>query len=279
MEISQKKNIPQSIYNLIKILKYEPYNINIKGTASLASQQYYSDLDLYSNILEKESSDIAYKKFYDIIKKSESFNDMYFIEFKIQNKKGDKLKYNNLDEFNKKDFDKFYKDIDFVKLDYVIRIGNKFIELSINYFFIKDDKEIEIDNESSFNEIITSLDNDMKDQIKEGNYFKALKRIFSVYNIKFIKDKLENSENYIFLSKFFNSQYGKLYAETGNLKAVKLLLEHYDDEETIKRALLNLKDLKVEPNLDKIDSLIKQNEIKYNKEAKKVLSKLKSIEN
>ena len=79
------------------------------------------------------------------------------------------------------------------------------------------------------------------------------------------------------MSKFFNSEWGKLYAETANLKAIKLLLENYDDEETIKRALLNLKDLKIEPNLNKIDSIIKSYEDKYNKEAKKVLEELKNI--
>jgi hypothetical protein len=94
-----------------------------------------------------------------------------------------------------------------------------------------------------------------------------------------MKDKLENTERYIFLSKFFNSEWGKLYAETANLKAIKLLLENYDDEETIKRAILNLKDIKVSPDLDKIDKLIKSNEKKYNKEAEKIFTKLKSIKN
>ena len=271
MEISQRRYIPQSIYNLIKILKYKSNPVMLLGTAGLASQQYYSDFDLFTQVEENQDSNQAYNKILEIIKKMDSLNDAYFIEFKIQNKKGDKLKYNMIDEFNKDDFDKFFKDIDFIKLDFVIRLGNKFIELSIIYSF----------NNKKFTdeEFIQSVVKDVDEQKKEGNYFKALKRVFAIYNNKSMKDKLENTERYIYLSKFFNSDWGKLYSETANLKAIKLLLEHYDDEETIRRALLNLKDLKVEPDLNKIDSLIKKNETKYNKEAQNVLSKLKSIKN
>ena len=272
MDISTKREIPQSIYNIIKILKYAPYKMNIKGTASLASQQYYSDLDLFTDILEKEPSDITYKKYYDMVQKSESINDMYFIEFKVQNKKGDKVKYTHLNEFNEKEFNKIYKTVDFIKLDYVIRIGNKFIELSVNYFYDKNNNIKESDK--SFQEITKSLKDDMNEQIKEGNYFKALKRLFSVYNLKYVKEQLKNTDKYISLSKFFNSEWGKLYSETANLKAIKLLLENYDDEETIKRAIINLKDLNIEPNLKKIDNIIKNNEKKYNNKAKELLSEL-----
>jgi hypothetical protein len=271
MDISQRRNIPQSIYNFVKVLKYDSFPILLLGTAGLASQQYYSDFDLFTQITEKESSDIVFKKIMDIIQKMESFNDAYFIEFKLQTKKGDKLKYNYIDEINKDEFKKYFNDVDFIKLDYVIRIGNKFIELSIIYSFNN-----KLFNNKLFDdkEFIISVSNDVNELKKEGNYFKALKRIFAIYNSKRIKDKLENTDNYINLSKFFNSEYGKLYSETSNLKAIKLLLEHYDDEETIKRALLNLKDLKIEPNLDKIDTLIKKYEKKYNSKAKQVLTQL-----
>jgi len=271
MDISQRRFIPQSIYNLIEILKYDSNPIMLLGTAGLASQQYYSDFDLFSKIENKQSGKVVYKKIMKILHKADKLNDMYFIEFKIQTKDGEKLKYNTLDEFSEKDFLQYFKKVDFIKLDFVIRIGNKFIELSIIYSFNK--------AELTDNNFIKSLVDDVEEQKKEGNVFKALKRVFAIYNNKRMRNKLENTERYIFLSKFFNSEYGNLYAETANLKAIKLLLEHYDDEETIKRVLLNLKEMKLEPNLDKIDSLIKSNEKKYNKEAEKIFEKLKSIKN
>jgi hypothetical protein len=274
MDISERRYIPQSIYTFIKSLKFNSYPVLLLGTAGLASQKYYSDFDLFTQITKKDKSDNVYNKIMKIINKMDSFNDAYFIELKLQTKKGDKLKYNHIEEINKDEFKKYFEDIDFIKLDYVIRIGNQFIELYIIYSFNITNKSAE----ELHQEYIISVSNDVKQLKKEGNYFKALKRIFAIYNSKRMKNKLENTDNYINLSKFFNSDYGKLYAETANLKAIKLLLENYDDEETIKRALLNLKDIKVDPNLDKIDTLIKLNERKYNSKAKQVLTQLnKSI--
>ena len=277
MDISQRRFIPQSIYNLIKLLKYDSNPVMLLGTAGLASQQYYSDFDLFTQIENKQSADQVYNKMMDIIKKMDMLNDTYFIEFKIQQKDGEKLKYNTIDEFDKSEFSKYFKNVDFIKLDYVIRIGNKFIELSIIYSFNKDIEKLSDDEKD--NNFIQSVVDDVDKQRKEGNSFKALKRVFAIYNNKNMKDKLENTERYIFLSKFFNSDWGKLYAETANLKAIKLLLENYDDEETLKRAVLNLKDIKVSPDLQNLDKLIKRNEKKYNKEAEKIFTKLKSIKN
>jgi hypothetical protein len=269
MEISQRRGIPSYLYTLTNKLKYDNYPIILAGTAGLASQQFYSDFDLLSIIDKKYTSEDAFNKIMDILKFSENFNDLYFIELKLQTKKGDKLKYNSIDEINKKEFEKFYKDIDFIKMDFVIRLDNKFIELSIIYSF--SGKKLSSDD------IIKSLVDDISELKKEGNYFKALKRIFGIYNNKYVAEKLVDTSKYKFLSQFFNSEWGKLYQTTSNLKAIKLLLEHYDDEETIKRALLNLKDLKIEPNLNKIDGLIKSNENKYNAKAKKILGQLKNI--
>lgn len=270
MDISQRREIPQSIFNFIKVLKYDSNPILLLGTAGLASQQYYSDFDLFTQVENKQTSKQAFKKITNIINKMDSFNDAYFIEFKIQTKKGDKLKYNHIDEFNETEFNKLFQDIDFIKLDFVIRVGNKFIELSIIYSF--NSKLLDDDI------FLSNISKDVEELKKEGNYFKALKRIFAIYNNKRMKDKLEKTNRYIFLSKFFNTDYGKLYSETSNLKAIKLLLEHYDDEETIKRALLNLKDLHMEPDLNKLDILIKENEKKYNTEAKKIFNKLNKIQ-
>ena len=265
MDISQKREIPQHLYTFVKALKYDANPILLLGTAGLESQQYYGDFDLFTKVSNKESGDKIYDKIMKIVHKMDSFNDAYFIELKLQTSKS-KVKFHTIEEINKVDFEKFYKDLDFIKLDYVIRVNNKFIELSIIYSF----------NEMFNNdeEFFKSISDDIEELKKEGNYFKSLKRIFAIYNNKRIKDKLENTKNYIYLSKFLNSEYGKLYMETSNLKAIKLLLEHYDDEETIKRVLLNLKELKIEPDLKQIDSIIRKNERKYNTRAKVILSKL-----
>lgn len=268
MDISQKRNIPQYLYTFIKTLKYNSNPILLLGTAGLESQQYYSDFDLFSKVSNKESPDKIYNRIMKIIHKMDSFNDTYFIELKLETSKS-KKKFHTIEEINKVDFEKFHKDLDFIKLDYVIRVNNKFIELSIIYSFKK-----KLDDDD---ELFKSISNDINELKKEGNYFKSLKRIFGIYNNKRVKNKLKNTTKYIYLSKFFNSEYGKLYADTANLKAIKLLLDHYDDKETIKRVLLNLKELEVEPDLKQIDDIIRENEQEYNSKAKVILSNLNNM--
>jgi hypothetical protein len=50
---------------------------------------------------------------------------------------------------------------------------------------------------------------------------------------------------------------------------------NYDDNETKRRALLNLKDLGIEPNLNKIDEMIKKNDMAINKEGFEFLKTIK----
>ena len=58
MDITNKKPsslIPVFIKNLVKSLKIEKIKIELLGTASLDSQYYYSDFDLYSDISKIKS--------------------------------------------------------------------------------------------------------------------------------------------------------------------------------------------------------------------------------
>ena len=70
----------------------------------------------------------------------------------------------------------------------------------------------------------------------------------------------------VHLTRLFNSPIGKLYAQNSNLKAIKLLLEHFKDEDTKKRAIINLKDIGVSPHLATIDEIIKDNDEKIQQE-------------
>jgi hypothetical protein len=240
----------------------------------MASQQYFSDYDLLSIIDKKYSNEYIYNTIHTIIKKTDELNDMYFIELKIQNKDESKKKFFNIEDINENDFIKSIKNLDFIKLDYIIRLNNKFIELSIIYSF-KEIKETDETNDNNEKELLKNLNDDVKELQKEGNYFKSVKRIFNIYNSLNITKKLWDKSKMLKISDFLNSDIGALYAKNSNLKAIKLLLENYDDNETKRRALLNLKDLGIEPNLNKIDEMIKKNDTAINKEGFEFLKTIK----
>lgn len=274
MDISQKRRISQDLLKYVSLLKFKDHRIILAGTAGMASQQYFSDYDLLSIIDKKYSNEDIYNTIHTIIKKTDELNDMYFIELKIQNKDGSKKKFFNIEDINENDFIKSIKNLDFIKLDYIIRLNNKFIELSIIYSF-KEIKEIDENNDNNEKELLKNLNDDVKELQKEGNYFKSVKRIFSIYNSLNITKKLWDKSKMLKISDFLNSDIGALYAKNSNLKAIKLLLENYDDNETKRRALLNLKDLGIEPNLNKIDEMIKKNDTAINKEGFEFLKTIK----
>jgi len=262
MDISKKKSFPVDLIEFVKPLVYDSNNILLMGSSSLESQQYFSDYDLVTNINYKQSKKNIADKIINIIEKTKHNKDMYFIELKIQNK-NNKVKLQK--NITVEEIINNITNLEFIKLDFVIRINNMFKELSIIYNF---DKE--------YTNYTSQISEDIEELKKEDNYYKILKRLFSIYNYKYTNEIInsKDKENYIMLSKFFNSKWGKLYQETSNLQAIQLLLEYYKDNETLKKVIINLKDLHIEPDINIIDDLVKQNTIKINNEAKKKLKEI-----
>jgi len=106
---------------------------------------------------------------------------------------------------------------------------------------------------------LKALQDEVAEYTREGNLFKAKKRLFSIYNIE------GKTEEMVRLTRLFNSPIGALYQMNAQLKAVKLLLEHHTDDASRARAKFVLKELGVSPSAD-IDEIIKTNDDKIQKE-------------
>ena len=85
---------------------------------------------------------------------------------KLQKKNGEKIKYFKPEDFKFDAFDKVFSDLDYIKLDYVVRIENIFYELSIIYSIRSKDRPR--------TDFIKNILNDIDDLKKEGNFFKIL---------------------------------------------------------------------------------------------------------
>jgi len=257
MDILERKFYLPELHNINKILQFKNNKIDVKGTSSYKSQKYFSDYDLFSSIKGNNKPEDIFKEVQNIFSKIKSDPNLYFIELKIQNKNS-KKKFFNMD-FTEKQFVKSIKDLDYIKIDLIARFGNIFIEVSIIYSFNKE--------EANSQEYINSLKDDIKELMKEGNYYKVLKRYFALYKT------MGDSKKLLELTKYFNSDKGALYQKTSNLKALKLLLENYDDDNTIKKIIINLKDIKEEPDYKIINKNIKKYEKIYNSDAKNIIQK------
>jgi len=264
MDITAERIIPPKFNEIISELKFKNEPIMIQGSAKYASQQNYSDVDLFSPIGEEMSASKIYDETRRILFKTKDDRRFYFIELKVQNTDGAKTKFNNVKDFSRSAFmealQKGSGELDFIKLDYVIYLDNYFTECSVIYSFVKPE---------SVSDPLKPLEEEVAEYKKDGNLFKAYKRQFSIYNIQGDKEKM------VHLTRLFNSPIGKLYAQNSNLKAIKLLLEHYKDEDTKKRAIINLKDIGVSPHLATIDEIIKDNDEKIQQETLRFFSKRK----
>jgi hypothetical protein len=144
--------------------------------------------------------------------------------------------------------------VDLLKIDIIVRIEYEFTQVSCIYSFSK----TPITTEAYINE----LEKEITDFKKEGLYYKALKRKFSIYKIE------KNFPKLVLLTRYFNSGDGLIYQKISNIDAVIQLKEYYDDPETLKRIEINMKQIGV--RIKDKDKMYKR----INSNAKKLLDML-----
>ena len=240
MNILEKRKLKTELYDIIKNLEIFETNLKLAGSASLRSMMYYSDYDFNCKIRVRKQTPI-YNEFKRIL--SFSNDKLYFIEFKIEYIDGTKIKLNNVNDIKLN----MFKNISFIKIDYIVFLDFIFKEVSIMYIF----KENDMDTD----DIIKKLTDDYSELIDNGENFKAMKRAFSIYKIQ------KDYPNMKKLTSLFNSNLGKIYVINSNLKTILLLKTMYDYNYplTMKRIDINLKFLKIDPN-DDLNKIIKEND-------------------
>ena len=238
MNILEKRKLKTELYDIIKNVEVFDTKLKLAGSASLRSMMYYSDYDFNCKIRVRKQTPI-FNEFKRIL--SFSNDKLYFIEFKIEYIDGTKIKLNNVNDIKLN----MFKNISFIKIDYIVFLDFVFKEVSIMYIF----KENDMDTD----DIIKKLTDDYSELINNGENFKAMKRAFSIYKIQ------KDYPNMKRLTHLFNSTLGKLYETNSNLKTILLLKTMYDDPLTMKRIDINLKFLKIDPN-DDLNKIIKEND-------------------
>jgi hypothetical protein len=238
MNILEQRKLKTELYDIIKNLEVFDTKLKLAGSASLRSMMYYSDYDFNCKIRVRKQTPI-YNEFKRIL--SYTNDKLYFIEFKIEYIDGTKIKLHNVNGIKLN----MFKNISFVKIDYIVFLDFVFKEVSIMYIF----KEKDMDT----NDVIKKLLDDYSELVNNGEKFKAMKRVFSIYKIQ------KDYPNMKKLTSLFNSNLGKIYEINSNLKTILLLKTMYDDPLTMKRIDINVKFLKIDPDSD-LNKIIKEND-------------------
>lgn len=206
------------IKKIATILHIPDTRLELKGSAGLASQQYFSDYDFFSFVpLSKRKISI-----FNTIRKKLGDLPVLLIETKVETPTG-KTRYFTDEPITS------VKDATLIKIDMVAYLNFAFTEVSCIYSFSKDAPTKE--------EYLQQLTSERKELEQEGNYYKALKRMFSIYKIKGEADKL------VALTRYFNSPDGLLYQRLSNYDAVQLVKQHYSGDTLDAQLKSNLKEI------------------------------------
>jgi len=106
------------------------------------------------------------------------------------------------------------------KLDVVVLLNNRFVEVSELYYISVNGKANFSTDDFKIETVIKELSDDMNELIREKNYFKALKREYRILSI--LKRDTDRKD---MLTDLFNGKYGYLYYAISQLKTLVIMKE------------------------------------------------------
>jgi len=208
----------QNVFNLMSIKGA----YNIVGSASLKGILYNADYDL--NEMDQIKGPGAFDKVYEIFKHkfqlAKSNPNIYITDFKCGvDSDGKPLKWTYTDMINKKaQFIQALQTKSMIKLDIIYLINGTYVEITEVYF-------LDIGSHTTYNNaeldsttIKSELLKAKTECVKEGLYYKALKRLFSYKNINGKPDQR--------LINFFNTSSGILYKANADLNVLLVLIDN-----------------------------------------------------
>ena len=212
-----KRDFNNKVIEIFNLLSIEG-NYRIIGSASLRKIKYASDYDLETIFNTKEdyiNQLVKYFKNKFITAKKDK--NIFIIDFKAGEIDGEPIRWSYNDIMKgEKDGVKF-KDIFYqkstIKLDMICLINGLSLEFSDNYYI----KVGKYNNDNTDSDIIKSLNKSAKEELKDKNYYKYLKRLYSIL-------ELEKKDNQQF-TNYFNSDIGILNRARAELDILLLLLE------------------------------------------------------
>jgi hypothetical protein len=214
-----KKSI-QRIFDLLAIRG----KFNIIGSAGDDELLYYSDFDL--STYEKVSLQSIKKIFQNKFKEAQKDPTIFITDFKCGEIDGEPVRWNKKNIKTESQIvngkritlDECLLMPSTIKMDIVALIDGDFVEFSDNYYLSVNGVKNYSDEEVSKNVLLKELEKSAKEYFHEPNYFKYLKRVFSIKTIKGQSTKK--------LVDFFNSQVGLLNKSKTDLETLILVFDN-----------------------------------------------------
>ena len=259
--MTSKKLFKKSINDIAMLMSVES-KVNMVGSASIKKAIYYGDYDLFERV-EGHSKSSVYAHFKSLFYHVNKLPKIVITDFKIGDKR---WSYDDImsKEKDGMSFDDALNVKGIIKLDIIALINSRFYEITEVYQMCFNGK-CNIDYKKD--EIIKDLVDEYKLKTNEGNYMKALKKMYSIIKIKNINDpKLDVLLNY------FNSPIGLLYRNKSELETLLIVLDN--DKFTLDDVRMSLESIKEQvsafPVPNYLEEIIKK---KTKKEMTKLIKK------
>jgi hypothetical protein len=223
-----KKKYHQKIHNIANIIAVTS-KVNMVGSAARRKSIYYSDYDLYEIVKGQTPVDL-YQHFKSIYIQISLMPNTIVYDFKCGvDSKGNPLRWDAnsimIGENNGVSFTDAVKMQSMIKIDIITVINSRIIEISEVYSIIINGKTNS--KSSTKNEIKNDIIIEYKDKIRNGDYFKSLKKVYSI-----IRLENENDGRLLILDKYLNSEIGLLYRIKSDLETIILIINRGKKFET-----------------------------------------------
>lgn len=213
----ERIDYPTSLQNIFCLLSVSG-KYNVVGSANMRGILYSSDFDLTEDI--RGGYDVCAglrKLFLHKYEKAKHLPSVYFTDFKCgEDEYGEPLRwtYTSLQKNNNRGytFEEALRSGGIVKLDCVAFMNGRFEEITEVY-------EISHSNVPPKKNLLSELKKSKQEYLEEGNYWKALKRQFSINSAE---KKYQKNDKLI---DFFNSSVGILAKSVSELDTISLVLE------------------------------------------------------
>jgi hypothetical protein len=239
MDILEKSYPNKNIVSIMNILKYNKNPLELVGTGSMKSQYYPADYDFLSKITNKLGVKDSYIEFMNILHNIHQRDDLFFVEFKIQDKNDNKYKVFKIEDLTLQIFEKYFNEnLELCKIDCIVMLDGIFKELSVIYFFNP--------KKPVMSDYIQALLKDQKHYYDDKKYYKSLKRLMLAGKYESPPDK----SLIMAITELFNSSVGALYQLKNEIDACIIFMDKYKDKLNQKRVQLFIKNIGFD-NLDR----------------------------
>lgn len=209
-EKKQLSEYDDEVKKLFSYFKFKDQELVLNGSYSSRNMVYYGDLDFVTQV---DKSNDLYNDLKQIFTRLFNDHNNYFIELKLQMKDDQKIKIKLFNDFLKEDvITKHLDNLKFVKIDIVAYFDGYFKEASCIYNIG------DASNYTDADEFKNDLKKDIAELKKDKNYFKMLKRMYSIARIE------DDTKAKNMLTSFFNGEAGEMYYHISTLKAIDLLV-------------------------------------------------------